>query len=276
MTRARKPSSKSARPAAKSAGSKGAGSKGAGSKSAEGKGAAQPRTTSPSGTPRPTGNRSKTDGKLHIRPGSERKAKTDSRPLTASRRKADQAEEQRAAEAAETETGTLSSRSGAGRTAARSGTAGRSGTTSGRPTASGGRSTARKPNPPRLRGPQLDSPPPTTTFRDRDGKPHTFPDSALKRIAAKILTDKNKKWRYRPFGFPIFSPNGNEQEMHFDFYIYDNMDSVARLILLMPRESRETWDKVGRFKQQYPMYHYELWTPDALAKILAPRGGLGW
>jgi hypothetical protein len=269
MTRARKPSSKAA------------GSKAAGSRAAGGKSAAQPRTTSPSGTPRPTGNRSKTDGKLHIRPGSERKAKTDSRPLTASRRKSEHAEEKRAAEIAETETGTPSSRSGAGRTAARSGTASRSGATSGRSTASGGRSTdgrstTRKPNPPRLRGPQLDSPPPTTTFRDRDGKPHTFPDSALKRIAAKILTDKNKKWRYRPFGFPIFSPSGSEQEMHFDFYIYDNMDSVARLILLMPRESRETWDRVGRFKQQYPMYHYELWTPDALAKILAPRGGLGW
>ncbi|WP_424949254.1 hypothetical protein [Deinococcus sp.] len=139
-----------------------------------------------------------------------------------------------------------------------------------------GRSGSKKPNPPRQRGPQLDAPPSDTQFRDRDGKTHTFPESSLKRIAARILTERNKKWRYRPFGFPIFSDSGNEQELHFDFYVYDNMDSIFKLILLLPRESREVWDRVGRFKQQYPMYHYELWTPDHLAKVTGPNGKLGW
>ncbi len=64
--------------------------------------------------------------------------------------------------------------------------------------------------------------------------------------------------------------------MHFDFYVYDNMDSIFKLILLMPRESREVWDRVGRFKQQYPMYSYELWTPDHLARVQGPQGKLGW
>jgi len=49
-----------------------------------------------------------------------------------------------------------------------------------------------------------------------------------------------------------------------------------KLILLMPRESRDVWDRVGRFKQQYPMYHYELWTPDHIARLQGPRGSLGW
>ncbi|ULH15823.1 hypothetical protein MF271_04080 [Deinococcus sp. KNUC1210] len=134
----------------------------------------------------------------------------------------------------------------------------------------------RNPNPPRKNVPQLDAPPPESTFRDRDGKPHHFPDSSLKRVSAQILHTKNKKWRYRPFGFPLFLPNGNEQEMFFDFYIYDNMDSLVRVILVMSRESREVWDKIGRFKQQYPMYAYELWTPETLARLQAPRGQLGF
>ncbi|MFD1730969.1 hypothetical protein ACFSC4_07595 [Deinococcus malanensis] len=37
---------------------------------------------------------------------------------------------------------------------------------------------------------------------DRDGERISFPDSNLKRVAARILTDKNKAWRYRPFSFP--------------------------------------------------------------------------
>lgn len=242
MTRDRKPSKKSARPVTRSA-----------SKSA-------PKPGAPESSSRPTGNRSKTDGKLHIQPGSFRKPKTDSRPKPASRRGPDDAGTPDPSVQGSTPTGSGSSaRSSTGRTF--------SGT---------GRTYARTPKAPKQRGPQLDTPPSTATFRDRDGKTHSFPDSALKRIAAQILTERKKKWRYKPFGFPIFSASGSEQEMNFDFYVYDNMDSIFKLILLMPRESREVWDRVGRFKQQYPMYHYELWTPDHLTKIMGPHGTLGW
>jgi hypothetical protein len=239
MTRDRKPSKKSVRPASKSA----------------------PRAGAAESSSRPTGNRSKADGKLHIQPGSFRKPKTDSRPKPASRRGPDDASAPEPSAQGGTRTGSgASARSS-------SGSAGRSFT---------GRTYARTPKAPRVRGPQLDTPPSNATFRDRDGKTHSFPDSALKRIAAQLLTERKKKWRYRPFGFPIFSASGSEQEMNFDFYVYDNMDSIFKLILMMPRESREVWDRVGRFKAQYPMYHYELWTPEHLAKIMGPHGTLGW
>ena len=248
MTRDRKPSKKSARPASKSAPKAG--------------GAA-------SSSSRPTGNRSKTDGKLHIQPGSFRKPKTDSRPKPASRRGPDDAgSAPDPAASGGTPAGRTSvERTGTGRTSTGHTSTGRTST---------GRTYARTPGAPRQRGPQLDAPPSGATYRDRDGKTHSFPDSTLKRIAAQILVARNKKWRYRPFGFPIFSASGSEQEMHFDFYVYDNMDSIFKLILLMPRESREVWDRVGRFKQQYPMYSYELWTPEHLAKIMGPNGKLGW
>ena len=97
-------------------------------------------------------------------------------------------------------------------------------------------------------------------FRDLDGAAQTFPDSNLKRVAARILAERHKPWRYRPFPFPLFTDKGNEQTFYFDFYVYDNMDMVLKLILVAPRESAEVWDKVGRFKRQYPMYSYELWT----------------
>ena len=147
-----------------------------------------------------------------------------------------------------------------------------------------GSSTARKAPPkvdkkkplPELKRVQLDAPAPDTVFKDRDGERITFPDSNLRRMAAQILTDKNKAWRYRPFSFPLFTDKGNEQSFHFDFYIYDAEDSVIRLILVVPHESREVWDKVGRFKRQYPMYHYELWTPEKLAQLSGPRGRLGF
>ncbi|MFT2719217.1 hypothetical protein ACMT4L_04360 [Deinococcus sp. A31D244] len=127
---------------------------------------------------------------------------------------------------------------------------------------------------PELKRVQLDAPAPDTTFRDRDGDTLTFPDSNLKRVAAKILTEKKKAWRYRPFAFPLFTDRGSEQSFHFDFYIYDAEDSVIRLILVIPFESREVWDRVGRFKRQYPMYTYELWTPEKLARLSGPRGRL--
>ncbi|WP_291426438.1 hypothetical protein [Deinococcus sp.] len=148
---------------------------------------------------------------------------------------------------------------------------------------SGGRKTGegRKlpPKPPRkampeLKRVQLDAPPADTVFVDRDGERLTFSESNLRRVAAQILTEKRKAWRYRPFSFPIFSDKGNEQSFNFDFYIYDAEDSVIRLILVIPFESREVWDKVGRFKRQYPMYHYELWTPERLAQLSGPRGRL--
>ncbi|MFC4426046.1 hypothetical protein [Deinococcus navajonensis] len=129
---------------------------------------------------------------------------------------------------------------------------------------------------PELKRVQLDAPAPEAVFVDRDGERLTFPDSNLKRVAARILTDKNKAWRYRPFSFPLFTDRGGEQTFHFDFYIYDAEDSVIRLILVVPFESREVWDRVGRFKRQYPMYTYELWTPEKLAQLSGPRGRLGF
>ena len=246
MTRDRKPSKKSVRPASKSAPKAG----GAASNGA-----------------RPTGNRSKTDGKLHIQPGSFRKPKTDSRPKPASRRGSDDAGSAGNAPDLLPSGGTPAGRTSGERSGTGHAPTGRMST---------GRTYSRTPGKPRQRGPQLDTPPSGATYRDRDGKTHSFPDSALKRIAAQILVARNKKWRYRPFGFPIFSASGSEQEMHFDFYVYDNLDSIFKLVLLMPRESREVWDRVGRFKQQYPMYSYELWTPEYLAKIMGPNGTLGW
>lgn len=129
---------------------------------------------------------------------------------------------------------------------------------------------------PELRRVQLDAPPADTVFVDRDGERLTFAESNLRRVAAQILTEKRKAWRYRPFSFPLFTDRGHEQNFHFDFYIYDAEDSVIRLILVIPFESREVWDKVGRFKRQYPMYHYELWTPEKLAQLSGPRGRLGF
>ncbi|MBZ9752420.1 hypothetical protein K7W42_16345 [Deinococcus sp. HMF7604] len=127
---------------------------------------------------------------------------------------------------------------------------------------------------PELKRVQLDAPAPDRVFKDRDGEGLTFPDSNLKRVAAQILTEKRKAWRYRPFSFPLFTDKGNEQAFHFDFYVYDAEDSVIRLILVVPFESREVWDRVGRFKRQYPMYPYELWTPEKLARLSGPRGRL--
>ncbi|GMA16804.1 hypothetical protein E5F05_16565 [Deinococcus metallilatus] len=127
---------------------------------------------------------------------------------------------------------------------------------------------------PELKRVQLDAPPPDTVFRDRDGEALTFPESALKRVAARLLTEKNKAWRYRAFPFPLFTDRGSEQAFSFDFYIYDAEDSVIRLLLVVPFESREVWDRVGRFKRQYPMYRYELWTPEKLAQLQGPRGRL--
>ena len=129
---------------------------------------------------------------------------------------------------------------------------------------------------PDLKRVQLDAPGPDTVFVDRDGQRLTFPDSNLKRVAARILTEKNKAWRYRAFPFPLFTDRGSEQSFHFDFYIYDAEDSVIRLILVVPFEFREVWDRVGRFKRQYPMYTYELWTPEKLAQLQRPRGNLGF
>ncbi|SEJ00501.1 hypothetical protein SAMN04488058_10375 [Deinococcus reticulitermitis] len=129
---------------------------------------------------------------------------------------------------------------------------------------------------PELKRVQLDAPAPDTTFRDLDGERLSFPESNLKRVAARILTEKNKPWRYRPFAFPLFTDRGHEQSFHFDFYVYDPEGSVIRLILVVPHESREVWDRVGRFKRQYPMYTYELWTPEKLAQFQSPRGKLGW
>ena len=74
----------------------------------------------------------------------------------------------------------------------------------------------------------------------------------LKRVAADILQTRRKAWRYRPFSFPLFTDRGNEQSFHFDFYIYDAEDSVIRLILVVPHESREVWDRVGR--SAFPLF----------------------
>ncbi|MFC5847505.1 hypothetical protein ACFPQ6_04215 [Deinococcus petrolearius] len=135
---------------------------------------------------------------------------------------------------------------------------------------------ARKKPLPELKRVQLDAPAPDTVFVDRDGERVTFGDSNLKRVAADILQTRRKAWRYRPFSFPLFTDKGNEQSFHFDFYIYDAEDSVIRLILVVPHESREVWDRVGRFKRQYPMYTYELWTPERLAQLQRPRTQLGF
>lgn len=129
---------------------------------------------------------------------------------------------------------------------------------------------------PELKRVQLDAPPTSTVFKDRDGQSHTFPQSNLKRVAAHVLSQRNKPWRYRAFPFPIFNDKGNEQTLHFDFYIYDSEDSVIRLIMVIPYESREVWDKIGRFKRQYPMYNYELWTPERLGQLQHPRARLGF
>ena len=146
-----------------------------------------------------------------------------------------------------------------------------------------GQHTAQKSSASRSPGPRgaaigvdLNAPAPDTAFRDRDNETHTFPDSNLKRVAARILTERQKPWRYRPFPFPLFSDKGNEQTFYFDFYVYDNMDMVLKLILVTPRESAEVWDKIGRFKRQYPMYSYELWTPEKLAQLQKPRSRLGF
>lgn len=128
---------------------------------------------------------------------------------------------------------------------------------------------------PELKRVQLDAPAPTKEFRDLDGEKLTFPDSNLRRVAAQILADKSKPWRFRPFAFPLFTDKGHEQNFYFDFYIYDPEGSVIRLILVVPHESREVWDKVGRFKRQYPMYTYELWTPEKLWQM-QKDGKLGW
>lgn len=139
-----------------------------------------------------------------------------------------------------------------------------------------GRPTPPKPKKslPELKRVSLNALPGGTVFIDRDGEKLTFPDSTLRRVAAQILSEKRKHWRYRPFSFPLFTDKGHEQSFHFDFYVYDAEDSVIRLILVVPSESREVWDKIGRFKRQYPMYHYELWTPEKLAQLSGPRGRL--
>jgi len=123
---------------------------------------------------------------------------------------------------------------------------------------------------------QLDTPAPTKVFRDRDGAAHTFPDSSLKRVAAALLTENRKLWRYRAFGFPLFTDKGNEQTLTFDFYVYDHQEAVIRLILVVARETPELWDRVGRFKRQFPMYPYELWTPEKLAQLQGPRARLSF
>ncbi|GAA4022337.1 hypothetical protein GCM10022631_41020 [Deinococcus rubellus] len=125
-------------------------------------------------------------------------------------------------------------------------------------------------------GVDLAAPAPETVFRDLDGAEQRFPDSNLKRVAARLLGDRHKPWRYRPFPFPLFTDKGQEQTFYFDFYVYDNMDMILKLILVAPRESAEVWDKVGRFKRQYPMYSYELWTPDKLAQLQKPRTQLNF
>lgn len=140
----------------------------------------------------------------------------------------------------------------------------------------GGKSARQRQGLPQLKRVQLPTCPPDKVFSDRDGEKYTFADSNLKRLAASILSDKRKAWRYRPFDFPLFNDKGHEQSFHFDFYIYDAEDSVIRLILVLPFESREVWDKIGRFKRQYPMYMYELWTPEKLYQLGRPKAKLGF
>ena len=116
-----------------------------------------------------------------------------------------------------------------------------------------------------------EAPPPNTRFYDLEGQVHTFPDSPFKRIAADLLTRHKKRWKYRPFGFPLIMPSNREHDLYFDFYVYDNMDTLVKLITLSPRDSREVWDRVGRFKKQYTMYSQEVWTPQILAELLGKR-----
>lgn len=111
-----------------------------------------------------------------------------------------------------------------------------------------------------------EAPPPGTAFLDMDGVPHAF-DSGLKRLAASYLSRRKVFWRYRPFPFPLFTSSGREQELHFDFYIYDNMGTILALIVVVPSESRELWDRLGRFKRQYSMYTYHVWTPQKMAEL---------
>lgn len=122
---------------------------------------------------------------------------------------------------------------------------------------------------------QLDVPPSETVFKDMDGQSITFPESNLRRVAARILSNAQKTWRYRAFPFPIFTDK-SEQTLFFDFYVYDYEETIIRLILVVPHESREVWDKIGRFKRQYPMYTYELWTPEKMAALSRPRAKLGF
>ncbi len=124
--------------------------------------------------------------------------------------------------------------------------------------------------------PALDAPPAEAVFKDRDGQAHTFPDSSLRRVAARLLTEKRKLWRYRPFSFPLFTSTGREQQFTPDFVVYDNQEAVLRVLLIAPRDTAEIWDRLGRFKRQYPMYPYELWTPEKLAQFTGPRGRLSF
>lgn len=116
-----------------------------------------------------------------------------------------------------------------------------------------------------------EAPPPNTLFYDLEGQGHTFPDSPFKRLAAELLSRHKKRWKYRPFGFPLMMPSNREHDLYFDFYVFDNMNTLVKLITLSPRDSREIWDRVGRFKQQYSMYSQEVWTPQILAELLKKR-----
>lgn len=123
-------------------------------------------------------------------------------------------------------------------------------------------------NVPRKRIELPEAPDADQPFYDLDNTPHYFEDSGMKRISAAFLTHKNRRWRYRPFSFPIATTQGREQEFFFDFYVYD-ANTIIRLIIVVPSESRELWDKLGRFKRQFPMYNYEVWTPPILAEMCA-------
>lgn len=116
--------------------------------------------------------------------------------------------------------------------------------------------------------PELPQIKPDQVFKDRDGKNHTFSESALKRVAAQLLHKHKKQWRYRNFSFPVIGHSGNEMEVTFDFYVYDSNDTIVRVILVVPSESRELWDRLGLFKKQFPMYTHEVWTPETMAELL--------
>ncbi len=116
-----------------------------------------------------------------------------------------------------------------------------------------------------------EAPPPNTVFYDLEGQSHTFPDSPFKRIAADLLSRHKKRWKYRPFGFPLIMPSNREHDLYFDFYVYDNMNTLVKLITLSPRDSKEVWDRIGRFKKQYTMYNQEVWTPQILAELTKKR-----